>query len=210
MPDTCDQATLRFGVPLIICAPSGTGKTTLVQRLRQEFPNFAYSVSCTTRAPRGQEVDGKDYHFLSVEEFLRRRDAGAFAGWANVHGNYYGTPLGPVLDTLKAGRDLLFDIDVQGAAQLHLSLPRGVYVFLLPPSMSELERRLRGRGTDEEASIARRLANADAEIRQAHWFDAWIVNDDLDAAYDHLRAVYLAATLNPAHRPALALSILEG
>lgn len=210
MPDTCDQATLRFGVPLIICAPSGTGKTTLVQRLRQEFPNFAYSVSCTTRAPRGQEVDGKDYHFLSVEEFLRRRDAGAFAEWANVHGNYYGTPLGPVLDTLKAGRDLLFDIDVQGAAQLHLSLPRGVYVFLLPPSMSELEHRLRGRGTDEEASIARRLANADAEIRQAHWFDAWIVNDDLDAAYDHLRAVYLAATLNPAHRPALALSILEG
>ena len=207
MPDTCDQATLRFGVPLIICAPSGTGKTTLVQRLRQEFPNFAYSVSCTPRAPR---VDGKDYHFLSVEEFLRRRDAGAFAEWANVHGNYYGTPLGPVLDTLKAGRDLLFDIDVQGAAQLHLSLPRGVYVFLLPPSMSELERRLRGRGTDEEASIARRLANADAEIRQAHWFDAWIVNDDLDAAYDHLRAVYLAATLNPAHRPALALSILEG
>ena len=210
MPDTCDQATLRFGVPLIICAPSGTGKTTLVQRLRQEFPNFAYSVSCTTRAPRGQEVDGKDYHFLSVEEFLRRRDAGAFAEWANVHGNYYGTPLGPVLDTLKAGRDLLFDIDVQGAAQLHLSLPRGVYVFLLPPSMSELERRLRGRGTDEEASIARRLANADAEIRQAHWFDASIVNDNLDAAYDHLRAVYLAATLNPAHRPALALSILEG
>ena len=210
MRDTCDQATLRFGVPLIICAPSGTGKTTLVQRLRQEFPNFAYSVSCTTRAPRGQEVDGKDYHFLSVEEFLRRRDAGAFAEWANVHGNYYGTPLGPVLDTLKAGRDLLFDIDVQGAAQLHLSLPRGVYVFLLPPSMSELEHRLRGRGTDEEASIARRLANADAEIRQAHWFDAWIVNDDLDAAYDHLRAVYLAATLNPAHRPALALSILEG
>ncbi len=210
MPDTCDQATLRFGVPLIICAPSGTGKTTLVQRLRQEFPNFAYSVSCTPRAPRGQKVDGKDYHFLSVEEFLRRRDAGAFAEWANVHGNYYGTPLGPVLDTLKAGRDLLFDIDVQGAAQLHLSLPRGVYVFLLPPSMSELERRLRGRGTDEEASIARRLANADAEIRQAHWFDAWIVNDDLDAAYDHLRAVYLAATLNPAHRPALALSILEG
>lgn len=210
MPDTCGQAVPRFGVPLIICAPSGAGKTTLVQRLRQEFPNFAYSVSCTTRAPRGQEVDGKDYHFLSVEEFLRRRDAGAFAEWANVHGNYYGTPLGPVLDTLKAGRDLLFDIDVQGAAQLHLSLPRGVYVFLLPPSMRELERRLRGRGTDEEASIARRLANADAEIRQAHWFDAWIVNDDLDTAYDQLRAVYLAATLNPAHRPALALSILEG
>lgn len=208
MPDP--KSYPRSGVPLIICAPSGAGKTTLVRRLREEFPSFAYSVSCTTRAPREQEVDGKDYHFLSVEEFLRRRDAGAFAEWANVHGNYYGTPLGPVLDTLREGRDLLFDIDVQGAAQLRLSLPRGVYVFLLPPSMSELERRLRGRGTDGEATISRRLANADGEIRQAHWFDAWIVNDDLDTAYDQLRAVYLAATLHPARRPALALSILEG
>ena len=116
----------------------------------------------------------------------------------------------PVLETLKAGQDVLFDIDVQGAAQLHLSLPRGQYVFLLPPSLSELERRLRGRGTDDEASIARRLSNAASEIRQAHWFDAWIVNDNLDKAYDELRAVYLASTLHPAHRPGLANTILEG
>ena len=114
MPDQRSAAS-RSGVLLVICAPSGTGKTTLVQRLREEFPNFAYSISCTTRAPRGQEVDGKDYHFLSVEEFLRRREAGYFAEWANVHGNYYGTPLAPVLETLKAGNDVLFDIDVQGA-----------------------------------------------------------------------------------------------
>ena len=127
-----------------------------------------------------------------------------------MHGNYYGTPLAPVLETLKAGQDVLFDIDVQGAAQLHLSLPRGQYVFLLPPSLSELERRLRGRGTDDEASIARRLSNAASEIRQAHWFDAWIVNDNLDNAYDELRAVYLASTLHPAHRPGLANTILEG
>ena len=110
----------------------------------------------------------------------------------------------------KPGQDVLFDIDVQGAAQLHLSLPRGQYVFLLPPSLSELERRLRGRGTDDEASIARRLSNAASEIRQAHWFDAWIVNDNLDKAYDELRAVYLASTLHPAHRPGLANTILEG
>ena len=111
---------------------------------------------------------------------------------------------------LESGRDMLFDIDVQGAAQLSLTLPRGRYVFLLPPSMSELAHRLRTRGTDDEASITRRLANAEQEIRQAHWFDAWIVNDDLDQAYDRLRAFYLAATLAPVLRPGLATSILEG
>ncbi|MFQ8737131.1 MAG: guanylate kinase, partial [Bilophila wadsworthia] len=100
MPDTTPTITARSGVLLVVCAPSGTGKTTLIQRLRDEFPNFAYSISCTTRAPRGHETDGKDYHFLSVEEFLRRREAGFFAEWANVHGNYYGTPLAPVLETL--------------------------------------------------------------------------------------------------------------
>lgn len=208
MSDTTPAS--RLGVLFVICAPSGTGKTTLIQRLREEFPRFTFSVSCTTRAPRGQEVDGKDYHFISQEEFLRRREAGYFAEWASVHGNFYGTPLAPVLETLKAGQDVLFDIDVQGAAQLHLSLPRGQYVFLLPPSLSELERRLRGRGTDDEASIARRLSNAASEIHAAHWFDAWIVNDNLDQAYDQLRAVYLAATLHPANHPGLANSILEG
>lgn len=95
MPDTPPTITSRSGVLLVVCAPSGTGKTTLIQRLRDEFPNFAYSISCTTRAPRGHETDGEDYHFLSVEEFLRRREAGFFAEWANVHGNYYGTPLAP-------------------------------------------------------------------------------------------------------------------
>lgn len=200
----------RSGVLLVLCAPSGTGKTTLVQRLRAEFPNFSYSISCTTRAPRAGEVDGTDYHFLSVDEFIQRRDRGFFAEWAAVHGNFYGTPLVPVMETLKSGKDVLFDIDVQGAAQLRLSLPHGRYVFLLPPSMSELERRLRSRGTDDEASITRRLANASTEIRQAHWFDAWIVNDDLDVAYDQLRASYVTATLHPACRPGLANAILEG
>ena len=200
----------RAGVPLVICAPSGTGKTTLVQRLRSEFPHFGFSVSCTTRSPRAGEIDGKDYHFISEQEFLERRKQGYFAEWARVHNNFYGTPLAPVRDMLESGRDLLFDIDVQGAAQLRLTLPRGHYVFLLPPSMSELARRLRTRGTDDETSIARRLANAEQEIRQAHWFDAWIINDDLDRAYDQLRAFYLTATLAPVLCPGLATSILEG
>lgn len=200
----------RSGVLLIVCAPSGAGKTTLTQRLREEFPRFGFSVSCTTRAPRANEVDGRDYHFISEDEFTRRRREGYFAEWANVFGNLYGTPLVPVREALSRGRDLLFDIDVQGAAQLRLTLPRGRFVFILPPSMDELERRLRSRGTDSEEAIARRLATARSEMLQAHWFDAWVVNDHLDAAYDALRASYLDATLDPALSPQRITSIIEG
>ena len=200
----------RAGVLLVVCAPSGAGKTTLIHRLREEFPSFGYSVSCTTRPPRAHEKNGEDYHFLSEEDFLERRAAGYFAEWARVHGNFYGTPLAPVRAMLEKGQDILFDIDVQGAAQLHLSLPGGTYAFLFPPSLAELELRLRNRGTDDEESIIRRLAAAKQEMRQAHWFDAWIVNDDLDRAYSDLRALFLAATLAPSRRPALATSIVEG
>lgn len=200
----------RSGVLLIVCAPSGAGKTTLTQRLREEFPHFGFSVSCTTRAPRVNEVDGRDYHFIAEDDFTRRRREGYFAEWANVFGNLYGTPLVPVREALSKGKDLLFDIDVQGAAQLRLTLPRGRFVFILPPSMDELERRLRSRGTDSEEAIARRLAAARSEMLQAHWFDAWIVNDNLDAAYDALRAAYLAATLDPALSPQRITSIIEG
>ena len=199
----------RNGVVLVICAPSGAGKTTLVKRLLQEFPHFGYSVSCTTRPPRPGEVDGKDYHFLSREEFQRRRLQGYFAEWAEVYGNFYGTPLPPTLEMLEQGKDVLFEIDVQGAAQLRLTLPEGKYVFILPPSMQVLEERLRGRGSDDEGTILRRMANAEREMREAHWFDAWIVNDDLDHAYDQLRAAYIGATLTPRLRPLLLRGIME-
>ena len=135
----------RSGIVLVLCAPSGTGKTTLTRRLLTEFPRFAFSVSYTTRKPRNGEVDGKDYHFVTVEAFLRLRDAGFFAEWAEVHGNFYGTPLKATLDLLDEGRDVLFDIDVQGARQLRASLQRGRYVFIMPPSRDELEHRLRAR-----------------------------------------------------------------
>lgn len=199
----------RNGVVLVVCAPSGAGKTTLVKRLLQEFPHFGYSVSCTTRSPRPGETDGVDYHFLSGEEFEQRRAQGYFAEWAEVYGNFYGTPLPPTLGMLEQGKDVLFEIDVQGAAQLRLTLPAGKYVFILPPSMSVLEERLRGRGSDDEATIARRLANAAREMREAHWFDAWIVNDVLDTAYDELRAAYIAATLAPRLRPLLVRGVME-
>lgn len=200
----------RTGVMLVMCAPSGVGKTTLVRRLRKEFPGFGYSVSCTTRPPRPEEKDGEDYLFISEETFFARRAAGFFAECAAVHGHYYGTPREPVQTMLARGQDILFDIDVQGAAQLRLSLAGGVYVFLFPPSMAELERRLRARGTEDAASIRRRLEGAEREMREAHWFDAWIVNEDLDRAYDELRAVFLAATLDPRRCPSLATSIAEG
>lgn len=184
----------RSGLCLVVCAPSGGGKTTLLRKLRAEYPNLQFSVSCTTRAPRPGEVHGQDYYFLSEEEFISRRDAGDFAEWAEVHGRLYGTPLSWVKDELAAGYDLLFDIDVQGAAQLKAHLAKeAVFVFIAPPSLAALEARLRGRGTDDEETIARRISNAAREIAEAPWFDFILENDDLDRAYDLLRAIYLAA-----------------
>ena len=196
----------RRGLPLVICAPSGAGKSTLVGRLTAEFP-MEFSISCTTRKPRGSEQDGVDYIFLDRDTFIDRRGLGYFAEWAEVHGNFYGTPLKPVQDRLAQGQDMLFDIDVQGAAQLSLSLPEARFVFILPPSMEELERRLRGRGTDSEEAIRLRLSNARTEIMSSHWFDAIIINDDLDTAYDQLRSFYLASTLQPSLQPQLARTI---
>lgn len=195
---------MRLGTALVLSAPSGAGKTTLVHRLLKDFPDFAFSISCTTRAPRAGEVDGRDYHFLSRERFDVMRREGAFAEWAQVHGNYYGTPLGPLREILASGRDVLLDVDVQGAAQLSLSLHNATTVFILPPSMKELERRLRSRGTDSGDVIATRLANARREIAEARWFDSIIVNDDLDRACGELHALYLAATLRTSlHRTAI-------
>lgn len=200
----------RHGIALVISAPSGAGKTTLIARLREEFPHFGYSISCTTRAPREGERDGVDYHFLSRARFEELREDGHFAEWAEVHGNLYGTPLAPVREMLRQGRDVLFDIDVQGARQLKQSLDEAVFVFILPPSLAELERRLRGRGLDSEETIARRLRNARAELREATWYDYLVVNDDVDTACDQLRAAYLAATLRPVCRPDLVRALEQG
>ncbi len=198
----------RLGLALIITAPSGAGKSTLIKRLRAEFPRAGFSVSCTTRAPRAGEVDGVDYVFLDQAEFQARIARNHFAEWAQVHGNYYGTPRQGVLDKLARGEDVLFDIDVQGAKLLRANLGLGRTLFILPPSREELERRLSGRGTDSAETIARRMANAATEIAQAGWFDHLIVNDDLDRAYDRLRAVYLAEQARPALHPGLLEALL--
>lgn len=199
----------RQGIALVLSAPSGTGKTTLVQMLRAEFPRLCYSVSCTTRAPREGEQDGRDYHFLSRERFLRLKDEGYFAEWAEVHGNFYGTPLAPVRDMLQQGKDVLFDIDVQGARQVKTSLPEAFFAFILPPSLEELRRRLHNRGLDSEETIRRRLANAHDELKEAAWYDALIVNDRLEDAYARLRAAYKAATLAPHCHARMLRALLE-
>ena len=199
----------RMGLPLIICAPSGTGKTTLIHRLCEEF-SLGLSVSCTTRPPRPGEVDGRDYIFLDKDTFVTMRRQGHFAEWAEVHGNFYGTPLQPVRERLARGEDMLFDIDVQGAAQLALTLPEARFVFILPPSLEVLAERLRLRDTDSPEAVELRLNNARIELRNCHWFDAWIINDDLDQAYRELKAFYMAATLRPSLQPGLARAVLEG
>lgn len=187
---------------LVISAPSGAGKSTLCNRLIDEFPGMAYSVSCTTRAPRGEEKDGEHYHFLSKEEFLKRVDAGEFLEYAEVHGNYYGTLKSTVRKALDDGHDLIMDIDVQGAAQIREAceamadddlLRRSfVDVFITPPSFEELERRLRGRATDAEEVIQKRLMNAKHEMDQRDLYAHIIINDDLEHAVENFVNVIYA------------------
>jgi guanylate kinase len=187
MPPTPDDFLL-----LIVCSPSGAGKTTLCNRLRAEFPDLRFSVSHTTRRPRPTEVDGREYHFVDPARFERMIAEGAFAEWARVHQNLYGTSLAEIDGARAEAHGVLFDIDHQGARQIKAALPEAVGVFILPPSFAELERRLRGRATEDEATTVRRLANARLEIEHYGLFEYVITNDDLDRAYDQLRAVVLA------------------
>ncbi len=198
----------RQGILLVISAPSGTGKSTLINRLRAEFPRLAFSVSYTTRAPRPGEQNGREYHFVDMKTFTRLRETRELAEWAEVHGNFYGTSRPAVQAMLDQGRDVLFDIDVQGARQLRQAFDQGAFIFLFPPSMRVLEQRLRGRGTETEESLAKRLANARKELEQAEFFDYWIVNDDLDLAYRNLHGVYHAEGLRKSCNTGLVEQVL--
>jgi guanylate kinase len=179
------------GLLLVLSAPSGAGKTTLAHRFRAAHPDAAFSVSATTRAPRGAERDGVDYHFVTPARFEELVAAGAFAEWAEVHGQRYGTLRATVEDALRAGRIALFDIDVQGGEQLHRAFPReAVTVLVVPPTLVELERRLRGRSTDSDEVIRRRLAAARDEVRRGlASYSYVVVNDVLDAAQARLEAI---------------------
>lgn len=178
---------------LIICSPSGAGKTTLTRDLMRHFKDFTFSVSCTTRKPRSTEVDGRDYFFVDRDSFKQRVKAGEFVEWAEVHGNFYGTSLAELERARSENKvGIVFDVDYQGARQIKAKLPSAVGVFILPPSLVELERRLRGRATDDEATIQKRFAKARIEIEHYRLFDYVIVNDDYAKANDRLRSVVYA------------------
>lgn len=179
------------GLLLVLSAPSGAGKTSLARLFIAAHRDAAFSISATTRAPRGAERDGVDYHFVSARRFAELIEAGAFAEWAEVHGQRYGTLRATVADALDAGRVAVFDIDVQGGMAIRRAWPReSVSVFVLPPTMEELERRLRTRSTDDEASIRKRLAAAREEIsRGMATYDYAIVNEDLGIARRQLEAL---------------------
>ena len=181
---------------MVVSAPSGCGKSTLIDMLLQEYHDIVYSISCTTRAPRGEEEDGIDYHFLAKERFETLIGEGAFIEYAKVHDNYYGTLKAPIEEVLAEGNSMILDIDVQGAAKVRdyvRALPDDdpmkagyVDVFIMPPSMEELRRRLERRGTDSQDVIERRLANAEGEIARADEYMFKVTNDDLAVAYKRL------------------------
>ena len=192
-----DSKHIYHGKIFVISAPSGAGKTTLVGMLRERFPLLAESVSCTTRKPRKNEVDGVDYFFLSPEEFFAKREAGLFAEWAEVHGNFYGTPIDFLQKQLESGRDIICDIDYQGAVNIKKAFPEeAVLILVLPPSMEELESRLRLRATDAPEVIKTRLHNAKNEIMQYAHFDFAVVNKDLGAAFRQLEEIVSAHTVS--------------
>lgn len=192
-----EQTANQYGVLIVLSGPSGAGKSSILSRVMKLRQNLCFSVSCTTRSPRPGEENGKAYYFLSKEEFEAKIAAGEFLEYASVHGNYYGTLKSEVTDRLLANRDVVLDIDVQGAMSLKKLcaddplLSRCVeFVFVSPPSTAVLEQRLRARGTESEEVILRRLANAKGEIARIHEYSYLIINDELERAADAFLAMY--------------------
>jgi len=173
----------------IISGPSGAGKGTLRKNLFKRVSGVDFSVSCTTRPPRKGEVDGVDYHFIDNASFTKLKDENQFLEWAKVHGHYYGTLRQYVEETLHTGVDVILEIDVQGARQVKQNCQSAIMIFILPPSMPELEKRLRGRGTEEECSLQLRLKNALYEMDDSAFFDYMVVNDDLKKAVAELESI---------------------
>lgn len=194
-------------LPLIISSPSGAGKTTLTGRLRQAIPDLRFSVSHTTRAPRANEVNGREYHFTSRDEFVSLVAAGEFLEWAEVHGNLYGTSRSE-LAAAQDQRGIIFDIDHQGARQIRSREPSAVSIFILPPSMDLLLQRLRGRASDDEATVQLRFAAARKEIAHYGMFDYVLVNDDLEVATTQLISIFRAEECRRQRAAALAERLL--
>ena len=180
------------GLLIVVSGASGTGKGTVCTELLAKTPALAYSISATTRQPRAGEVDGKTYYFLDKPAFEKMIEEGGFLEYANVYGNYYGTPLAKIEERRMAGQDILLEIDTQGALNVMEKCPDGIFIFLLPPSLGELERRIRGRGTETEDVLAKRLGAAREEIELGRRYGYAVVNDTVAQAVDHIKAIMLA------------------
>jgi guanylate kinase len=194
----------RRGLMLVLSSPSGAGKSTIARNLLESDSSLELSISVTTRQRRGSEIDGVHYHFLSMKEFERLRDSDALLEWAEVHGNCYGTPREPAEVAMGQGRDMLFDIDWQGAKQLNEKMRADIVsIFILPPSMTELKARLQRRAEDSAKTIETRLENARAEIEHWREYDYVVINDDLDRAFTSVKAIVAAERLRRDRRPGL-------
>jgi len=202
VPD--QSSTPRRGVLLILSSPSGAGKSTLTRHLVKEDPGIKLSVSVTTRARRQSEIDGMHYRFIGIEDFQEARERGDLLEWAEVHGNYYGTPRKAVEQALDSGEDMMFDIDWQGTRQIVEKMRSDVVsVFILPPSMEELRSRLERRAEDSDEVIARRLHNAREEIAQWESYDYVLINDDLQRTFKDLRSILDCERLRRERHPSL-------
>ena len=180
---------MRKGLLILISGPSGTGKGTVCDLLRQKHPEISYSISATTRQPRPGEQDGVNYYFYTKEKFQEMIEQGQLLEWAEVYGNFYGTPKQKVLDRLEAGEDILLEIDTQGALNVMKVMPEGLFIFLLPPSLEELAARLKGRGTETEESLHRRLGAAVDEIKLATKYRYVVVNDKVEDAQETIAKI---------------------
>ena len=180
------------GQLFVISAPSGAGKSTILAAVRKRVPGLGYSISHTTRKPRGDERNGVDYHFVDDRTFTKMIDEGAFVEWAKVYDNFYGTSSSNLQDQIASGLDVLMDVDIQGGQNIKDRFPDSVLIFLLPPSLEELERRLRERGTDNEPVIRARMESAADDIKNCTWYDYIIVNDKLEKAIDETQSIIMS------------------
>jgi len=198
------------GVLFVVSGPSGVGKSTLLAAVFERIPHLGFSVSATTRPPRVGEQDGEDYHFVTHARFAELQEAGALLESATVYGQSYGTPRGPVEKSLRRGESIVLDIDVQGKEQVCHRLPEAVTVFIMPPGSSELEVRLRGRGTDSDEVIARRMREAYAQVQGASAYDYVVFNDDLETARASLCGILLAELMRVGRRSTRMDVVLSG